>query len=176
VWSANPVYKTQTASTPARTVTFTGAQGTSYFFQVKGTDGFGNATALSTAKSASVPLDERYYAASYSAGWTSASGAAGRWLGTVRYTTSAGKTMTGRFETSSFQVIGDRCSTCGKLEVWVDGVKKATVDTYATSTKTRQALYTSGFYGSVKPHTIKVVALGTAGHPRVGLDAIGLGR
>jgi Tol biopolymer transport system component len=149
VWSTNPVYKNLVTSTTAKSVNFTGAQGTSYFFQVKGMDGFGNTTAYSAAKSASVPLDERYYAASYSAGWTSASGAAGRWLGTVRYTTAAGKTMTGTFETSSYQIIGDKCATCGKFEVWVDGVKKATIDSYATSTKTRQPLYTSGFYGSV---------------------------
>ena len=58
----------------------------------------------------------------------------------------------------------------GRADVFVDGVKKATVDTHATSTRHRvvvwQGLYTRG------THTLRVVNRATPGHPRIDLDTL----
>ncbi|HEU0130593.1 MAG TPA: hypothetical protein VFQ85_06340 [Mycobacteriales bacterium] len=175
-WSTSPVYKTWFASTAAKTATFTGAQGHTYWFQARGFDGYGNATAYSTARNANVPLNENYSGMAYSAGWVSASSSS-RWLGTVRSIKTAGASMTFKTETSSFTVIGDRCNACGQLRVYVDGVLKATVDTRAATTAVRQVLYAgAALTGGIKAHTIKLVVVGTAGRPNVGLDGLGLSR
>lgn len=47
----------------------------------------------------------------------------------------------------------------GKAEVWIDGVKKATVDLYATTTKDRVSYTVTGL--AAGRHTIKIVATGT---------------
>lgn len=175
-WSAAPVYSTLVASTTAKSKSFAGAQGHSYVFRVYPLDAQGNSGSLYASTWADVPFNETYSALSYSSGWTSVSSTA-RWLATYRYATASSRTITLKTETQRFQVIGDKGATLGKFQVYVDGVLKATVDTYRSgSTLTRQVLYTSGVYTGLKYHTIKIVTLGTAGRPKVDIDAIGIYR
>ena len=175
-WSTKPVFKTWVASTTAKSKTFTGGQGRSYYFQARGFDGLGNVTAYGTAKAAHVPLNENWSGLAYSTGWTSVA-ATSRYLGTYRHTTVAGKTITSRaVDTSSFTILGDKCPTCGQFKVYVDGVLKATVDTKGTTTATRVPLYVGPSLGAVKPHTVKIVTVGTTGRPRVAIDGIALTR
>ena len=175
VWGS-PVYKTWIAATAAKSATFSGAQGHTYYFQVRGFDVFGNPTAYSSVKSANVPLNENSAAFTYSSGWSGVS-ATNRYLGTYRYATTAGRYLSGRADTSSFTVIGDKCAVCGQFRVYVDGVLKATVDTRASTTYPRQVLYAgSTLLGGVKSHSIKIVVVGTAGRPRVDIDGIALSR
>jgi hypothetical protein len=166
---------TWVASTTATTKTYPGVQGRTYHVKVRGLDGHGNATAYSTVRTAHVPVDDRSSAVTYSAGWSSVSSAA-RYAGGYRVTTTPGASVSGSFETSRFTLIGDRCASCGRLSVYVDGVLKATVDTYAATTKARQVLWTGAAFATVKPHTIKVVASGTPGRPRVHVDGVVLAR
>jgi hypothetical protein len=175
-WSAQPVYKSWYASTALTSSTFTGSPGHSYYFQVRGLDGFGNATAPSAAKQANVPLNDNYSGMAYSAGWTTGSSPT-RYLTTLRSHTLANASMTFKTETSSFTVVGDKCASCGQVKVYVDGVLKATVDTKAATTLTRQVLYAGpALTGGVKSHTVKLVVVGTKGRPKVNIDGIGLTR
>ncbi|HEU0130856.1 MAG TPA: S8 family serine peptidase [Mycobacteriales bacterium] len=145
--------------------------GYTYHFQVKAYDQFGNPS-LPVVRSASEPLDDYSYHLGYSSGWARGP-ASGRWLSTLHWTTTRGATMTVSSETERFTLVGDRCNTCGGLRVYIDGVLKATVDTYASSTKVRQSLWTSPLLpGGPKAHTVKVVALGTSGRPRVTIDGV----
>jgi hypothetical protein len=58
----------------------------------------------------------------------------------------------------------------GSADIYVDGKKTATVNTYSKTTQNRVIVYdkwmTEGY------HTIKVVNLATSGHPRIDLDAV----
>jgi hypothetical protein len=147
------------------------APGYTYHFQVRGYDALGNPS-LPISTNVVEPLDDSSYHLAYSKGW-GAGAAANRWYGGVHYTTTAGASVSVSAETERFTLVGERCPTCGGLRVYVDGVLKATVDTRATATQIRQSLWTSALLpGGPKAHTFKVVALGTAGRPRVVVDGV----
>ena len=175
-WSSAPAYATLAGPTSATQVAFNGAQARTYYFRAQGTDGFGNLTPFSAAPSvAHVPLNESWTGFTYSSGW-SAKASSTRYLGTYKTTITPNASVSARVETSRFVLIGDKCSTCGAFKVYVDGVHKATIDTRASTTLVRQVLYASGSYTSVKAHTIKIVAVGTSGRPRVSIDGLALSR
>jgi hypothetical protein len=167
-------YTTLNADTTAKSLPFAGAQSHSYLFKVQAIDAFGNLSSAGTTW-ADVPMDDNTSGMAYSSGWAKV-GSSSRWLSTYHYVSSASKTLSLKRETRRFQVIGDKCAGCGKFRVYVDGVLKATVDSYASSSQYRKVLWTGGVYGTLGYHTIKIVTLGTSGRPRVDIDAIGLYR
>ena len=57
----------------------------------------------------------------------------------------------------------------GQARVYVDGVLAATVNLYQTTYVSKVVVFTKTWSTS-GTHTIKIVALGTAGHPRIDLD------
>ena len=64
-----------------------------------------------------------------------------------------------------------RASTSGQVNVYVDGVKVATVDLKSTTTKYRDAIWTKNWSASAK-HTVKIVVVGTSGRPAVTTDGL----
>jgi hypothetical protein len=58
----------------------------------------------------------------------------------------------------------------GSAKVYIDGVYAATVSLYRSSSLSRALVYAKT-WASNRTHTIKVVVVGTAGHPRVDIDA-----
>jgi hypothetical protein len=58
----------------------------------------------------------------------------------------------------------------GKAAVFLDGVRVATVDTYAASKLNRTVVWRSALAGNTG-HTVKVVNLATAGRTRIDIDA-----
>jgi hypothetical protein len=173
VWSTLPAYSTLLASTSDTSTTFNGAQGHTYYFRARGQDAYGNVTAYAARSNASVPLNETWSGLSYGTGWGSVASTS-RYLDTYKYATGANRTVTAKTDTQRFTVIGDRCAACGAFKVYVDGVLKATIDTYASTTQPRQALYTGGVFSKISSHTIKIVTVGTAGRSRVDLDGLTL--
>jgi hypothetical protein len=97
------------------------------------------------------------------------------YLGSIRQlrTTAsyARVTLTG----NRLQVIGIKCSACGKFAIYLGSTKVATVDTYASSTKLRQVLY-SATYSNVASRTYTIRPLATAGRPSVDLDGFAMRR
>jgi Tol biopolymer transport system component len=176
VWSTTPVYGTYVASTAEKTAQFPGKQAHTYYVRVRGFDGLGNATAFSAPQAASIPIDDAWSGFSYTSGWVAKTASSTHYLSTYHATVQGAQTMSARPETSGFVVVGDKCPTCGAFKVYVDGVLKRTVDTYSSTSLTRQALYVGGDLGAVKPHSIKIVTVGTSGRPRVNIDAIALSR
>jgi hypothetical protein len=146
-------------------------KGQTYHFQVKAYDSLGNPS-LTAGRSTQVPLDDTYFGIGYGGSWARGYSST-RWGGSTRYSGTAGSYATTRSDTSSFTVVGDRCAACGQFRVYVDGALKATVDTRASTTQVRQALWTSNL-GAIATHTIKVVVVGTTGRPKVVLDGIGV--
>ena len=64
-----------------------------------------------------------------------------------------------------------KASSRGSFKVYIDGALKATINTHTTATSYRQVVY-QFTWSSPGTHTIKIVVLGTAGHPRIDFDAV----
>ncbi|HET9614336.1 MAG TPA: hypothetical protein VFP22_05960 [Candidatus Limnocylindrales bacterium] len=91
--------------------------------------------------------------------------------GSSRYSSTAGAAAT--FSTTlarSVAIVVTRATTRGSFKVYVDGVYKATVSSYGSPTIYRRILYQIS-WSTAGTHTVKIVVAGTAGHPRVDLDA-----
>jgi hypothetical protein len=105
----------------------------------------------------------------YTGKWTSTS-FTGAWGGTAKYATAA--SASAAFSCASCDAIAwvtDEDSQHGSAKVYVDGVLQATVNTRASSKRNRVIAY-SFAWASDGPHTLKVVNVATAGHPRVTVD------
>lgn len=72
---------------------------------------------------------------------------------------------------TSLSVVGERCTGCGQVKIYLDGVLKATVDTHANSTSIKQLLWTSTS-STLRRHTLSVVVVGTAHRPAVRIDGL----
>ena len=80
--------------------------------------------------------------------------------GSVRQARDAGATARFRFSGSEVAWVSTKGPDRGKAEVWLDGIRVATVDLYAPTVQTR----TVAFAQTVEPraeHTLEIVALGT---------------
>ena len=80
--------------------------------------------------------------------------------------TSASLTFTGR----GVAVVMPYGPGRGKAQIWVDGTLASTVDTYRSRLAARRVVFTRAWTTRAR-HVVKVVILGTAGRPRVDLDA-----
>ena len=74
------------------------------------------------------------------------------------------------FTGSSVAWVTTRGTTRGKAKVYVDGVYAATVNLWASSGHSRSIVFARNWSTS-GAHTIRIVVVGTAGHPRVDIDA-----
>jgi hypothetical protein len=98
------------------------------------------------------------------ASWTAASG------GSVRYATARGASASFRFTGSSVAWVSARGTNRGMVWVYVDGAFVSSVNTYASSGQSRRIVFARN-WSTVGTHTLKIVVAGTAGRPRVDVDA-----
>jgi hypothetical protein len=106
--------------------------------------------------------------ASYAGTWTSTS-FAGAWGGAAKFSSAANASATFTCTCEAFAWVSDEGSNHGSAKVSVDGVLRKTVNTQTSANKNRVVVFkygwtTDGF------HTMKIVNLATAGHPRVNVD------
>jgi len=91
--------------------------------------------------------------------------------GKTRYATKAGTSATFTATAArSIAIVTTKAATRGSFKVYVDGVYRGKISTYSTVTRFRQLVYQFS-WSSPGTHKIKIVVAGTAGHPRVDLDA-----
>jgi hypothetical protein len=161
---------TQIASQTATSFNKNLGPGHTYQFEVTATDNAGNTSAAKQGIVYKLSLfQENASAVAYSAGWTrqTLAGANG---GSVDFATAKGKTATLTF--TGFQVawMSTLGSTRGSATVKLDSGTAATINTNASSPKTAEIVdvVTAAANGS---HKLVVNVLGTAGHPRVDVDA-----
>lgn len=105
----------------------------------------------------------------YSGSWTTVSRASASG-GSVRTASSAGASATYTFTGSSIGWVATRGPGRGSARVYVDGVYAATVNLYAASGQSRVVVFARN-WRTVGSHTLRIVVVGTAGHPRVEVDA-----
>ncbi len=89
---------------------------------------------------------------------------------TLRYSTVAGASATFRFVGSSVAWVSARGPDRGSARVYVDGVYAATVSLRASTYHFRAVVFARNWRTNGS-HTLRIVVAGTAGHPRVDVDA-----
>ncbi len=91
--------------------------------------------------------------------------------GTDRKTSAAGARANFTFATGGpVAVIMEKAANRGKAKVLIDGVLRATVDTYASTPQHRSVVWTGTLSGA--GHTVSVVNSATPGRPRIDVDAV----
>jgi hypothetical protein len=91
--------------------------------------------------------------------------------GKAKYSTRAGSTATASILGNRVGFLSRTGPTSGSARIYIDGVLKATVNLYAPTTGIRKLVFTYS-WSSIGNHKMKIVVVGTAGHPRVTLDQV----
>jgi subtilisin family serine protease len=143
---------------------------TAYQYRVRAHDRAGNNSAYVDGPVVRAKLYQQTSSAvTYGGTWTtsSSSSASG---GSTRYATKAGGWVQFSFTGRAVGVVAPRSPTRGSVKVYVDGVYIKTVSAYRSSGQSRILLYAKN-WGSPGSHKIKLVLVGTSGHPRFDVDA-----
>lgn len=140
--------------------------GLSTLWSLTAADAAGNTTTASVTRKATVLSDA---SSTRSRSWKSVSASSylgGKALSGGAKGAHASWTFTGR----SAGLIVKQASNLGAFHVYVDGVKVATVDSRASTTRYRRIVWATG----LRPgkHTVKIVVVGTAGRPTVVIDGL----
>jgi hypothetical protein len=90
--------------------------------------------------------------------------------GYVRKTTARGASATFTFTGRAVAWVAPLSRSRGSARVYVDGVHRTTVSLYSSSVRTRRVVFRAS-WAAKGAHTIEIRGLGTAGHPRVDIDA-----
>ena len=147
------------------------ALGNNYRFRVRATDDNGNRSAWKYGSRFAVDVhQESSTAVAFTGTWkpqsvSSASGEA------VAYSTASGTTAKLTFTGRSVAWVAPKSRTRGKAEVYLDGRKVATVDLFSATAQVRRVVYAANALNPSVAHTLQIKALGTAGRPRVDVDA-----
>ena len=146
-----------------------------YAFRLRATDGAGNVGAWVKTTAAKLGLvQETATAITYTGTWKRAylAGASGNY---VRYASTSTATARLTFTGSSVALVSTLAKARGMADIWLDGVKVATVDFYAT-TKQKKAIVWASALLSPGSHTLEIRLLGTKGaaatSTRVDIDAL----
>jgi trimeric autotransporter adhesin len=153
----------------SRTVTTSVAPAAgAYTFAAMATDCSDNSSAY--VSSAPVRLSAVKRSIAYHGTWarTVAPNAYG---GSARRAGKAGASASLRFSGREVAWVASLAPGYGSARVWIDGHAVATVHLHASSLVQRRVVYTRS-WASAGTHTIRIVVLGTAGHPTVDVDAL----
>jgi hypothetical protein len=140
-----------------------------YRFRVRAIDNVNNMSPYATGASfKAISYNEQSSTIAYSGTWYLVS--APTYIGgKAKYATAANARATFSFNGSKVGWLARTGPTSGSARVYVDGVLRATVNLYAPTTGIRKLVYTRS-WSTVGNHTLRIVVLGTAGHPRVTID------
>ena len=160
---------TQVTTTTARSDVLNLPPGHTYQYKVTATDNAGNTSAGRAGSAYTLSIfQENSSRINYSSGWQrqTLSGASG---GSVEYASAAGDTATLSFTGFQAAWVSTVGTTRGSATVKLDSAGAATISTHASSPKTAEIVdVVNGTPGS---HKLVIKVLGTAGHPRVDIDA-----
>ena len=159
-----------TLSAGQRSFDFTFRIGTSYRVALWAQDPLGNGSYSYLYPYFSMSQEG---AATLSPGWSTSN--CNCWSGgAVLKNTKANAKATYAFSGTSIAFVGDQASDRGTAKIFVDGVQRATVNMQRNNKVNRLLASVRGFAAGGQ-HTIQIVVQGTAGHPRVDVDAFVVG-
>jgi serine protease len=90
--------------------------------------------------------------------------------GSVRYATAANAWAKLTTTARSIALVTTRAPRRGKVRIYLDGTRVKTIDLRRSSGQTRSVVW-QRTWTTAATHTIRIVVVGTAGRPRVDLDA-----
>lgn len=139
-------------------------------FRVRAFDAAGNAGAWSTGPTVRPGvLQQTTTTVRYRGAWTT-----GRWPaysgGSVRHSSSPGATVSWTFTGRGIGLVTTMAISRGQVRIYLDGAFVSRVDLMSSPTIFR-AIAWQKTWSSSRTHTIRLVVEGTAGRPRVDLDA-----
>ena len=158
------------SSATAKSIAQSLTLGATYRYRVRATDTHGNVSLFAYGPTYEPVKNEDISSSVTWAGSWSSSAVSTASGGTLKYATAAGASASLTFTGSSVAWVSYKGPTRGSASVYLDGVFYATVSLYASTSIAKQIAYAAA-WGSSGVHTIKVVVAGTAGHPRVDVDA-----
>jgi hypothetical protein len=138
-------------------------------YRVRATDGHGNTSVpLSGVRFKPLLTQQSSTSVVYAGTWRTVrtSIASG---GTLRYATGRGASARYTFAGSGVAWVTVKGPNRGSARVYVDGVYRATVSLYARTYTSRAIAYAANWSANGR-HSIRIVVVGTAGHPRVDVD------
>ena len=159
------------SSATAKSIAQSLTLGDAYRYRVRATDTRGNVSAFAYGPTfKALKTEQSSSSVTYGGAWSnvttnSASG------GSLRYATAAGAWASFTFTGSSVGWVAYKGPSRGSATVYVDGTLFATVNLYSSTNLAKPVVY-SVKWGGNGTHTIKIVVVGTAGHPRVDVDAL----
>ena len=139
-------------------------------YRARVADAAGNETTSTGAPTRVVLAQGDAVGLSLSGAWSTAAGSA--YSGGSTWTSRAARaSLTYRFKGRAIGLVVTQAASRGKVQIWVDGVLVKTLDCYRAATRTRYVAWQKAWATSGS-HTLKLVVLGTAGRPRVDVDAL----
>jgi hypothetical protein len=148
--------------------------GVSHTLQIKASDTVGNPSDWTAATPFTLAVTQENGAGVvYTGAFKRAAqaGASGRY---VKWAATAGRKATFTFSGTSVAFVSTRGRDRGKAEVWLDGVRVATLDLYGRTTLAARVVLVRALTGT-GTHTLEVRVLGArrraATSPRVDIDA-----
>jgi hypothetical protein len=164
-------YATISTSLTSAAVTRSLMAGHTYRMRVRAIDKAGNAGSWATGASFAVAAyQDGSSRITYSGTWTVGTSSA-YWGPHERYAKAAGARATFTFTGRSFAWIGCVGPSRGRANVYVNGTFKQSVNLYAAASSCRNVLLGLS-WSAATSRTIRIVVVGTVGHPRVDLDAV----
>ncbi len=128
-----------------------------------------NGSSYATVLEPATVYNEANSSLHYTGSWVAAK-AADAWKGGLKTSTQAGASVSLTFTGKRVWWITSEGPAYGQAKVYVDGALQTTVD-LGGAKGVRQTAYLKSFVHAGK-HTLKISVVGTAGRPRVGVDAI----
>jgi len=142
----------------------------SYRFRVRAVDHAGNTSPWASGPTFRVSrYSENNSRISYSGTWTTTKSSV-YWGGAARKSTRAGSKASITFSGRSIAWVARTGPDRGRAEVYVNGKKVKTVDLYSTAYGAQRVVWV-GTWSSTASRKVTIRVLGTAGRPRVDLDA-----
>jgi hypothetical protein len=163
-------YASLATATTAMSINTALSPGHTYRFRVRSRDAAGNVSAWVEGLLLKPALTQQTSTAvTYRGTWlnstlTSYSG------GSARYATAATAAATYTFSGRGVAFVTTMAAARGKVKAYIDGVYLRTIDLYRSSAAYKSLAFTQMFASSGS-HTIKLVAVGTSGRPRIDVDA-----
>jgi subtilisin family serine protease len=139
-------------------------------FGIAGRDGVGNVgpQAVSPTVTA-VLLQDGTSLAKYSGTWSLVSSSSAS-NGKLHSSTRAGASVEFKTTARAIAVVGRKGPGYGQAKVYVDGAYVQTINLYRSSTQSKVVIFNKS-WSTNGVHSVKLVVVGTSGHPRVEVDA-----
>jgi hypothetical protein len=141
-----------------------------YQYEVRGTDCANNTSAFSVGPLFSLgAVQESSSSIGYTGTWTTSADDSAYGF-SLASATAAGASASYTFSGRNVAWVAPRGPDRGQAQVFIDGKLISTVDLYKASSQPRRVVFAKA-WSAIGTHTIKVVVVGTAGRPRVDIDA-----